>query len=95
MSSAIRELDLLRRLLVISVRNDDRSDIAMFVYDVAANFEGVLVEVGEGNAVASLSRARDLPAVVTGCHIVTIDSSYTHVNIIRLDGHSKERYDTI
>ena len=40
----MREPDLLRRLVVISVRKEDRSDIAVVAYDVAANPECGLVK---------------------------------------------------
>lgn len=48
----MREPDLLRRLVVISVRKDDSSDIVIVVQNVqnvVANLYRGLVEVGQGN----------------------------------------------
>lgn len=68
----MREPDLLRRLVVISVRNDDSNDIAIVAYNVVANLECGLVVFGQGNAETSSGRGSDLPATVTNRHSVTI-----------------------
>ena len=67
----MREPDLLRRLVVISVRKDDSNDIAIVAYNVVANLQCGLVEVDQGNAETSSSWASDLPATVTNRHTVT------------------------